>query len=1040
MVMLVTCDHLMEFSDLHRKTAFPAQGCDHTVTSSHLPVAAYAVHDRCPLTLRHFRTSQIALVGVQAELGMAAFLLHTTTSTVEAKRDTKLRYHTVLQLFIGIDEGLRPSMMQLDASRLSDLDTLASNMSSDLTPHTSQGHRGITTDDGWNVASAIAPGRGTTSPVGLKGAAVDDPQSQGEALRSMGALSAPPPPGFNTGSGERSRSLADEFLFASSARPGDIGGGGRGSGGASAGTGGGDNNGFTTLNRGGSGRTNSFSNLAAALGTGLAESMDDATKGELKGGALLTDNFFLDSKTDLSYARHSRHLATRLLGTSPSKDAFGPSHTAPEAGSLFASLNSGVRNFPKKSASGSQSPLLGNIVKQQKGDTSSSGLMAAFSNDNSDDRLGDLGSSFPVRSTGHGDYGTDARSRLSTTKDLGVTVMEPSDSSGRGAGGSSLGGLLSSQRTDGGTFELERGMQNLWSEGEKDVGRSGHSAGAGNSSLISTEDQMSPEEALRPFMWDVRHKEPSRTLVILNASAIPANDVRATCDMFGVVDGFRPDFSDRGIFFVSFFDLRAAQYAALELQSQLQRLNDRSGGDRVVVQFCIPLNASSQNDESLVVLTDVPLEMDLEGLASMLSSFGAVRSLKSLGGSYSGSSYVVEYHDVQDAKQAILELESMQPWGPDVSIEAGPRNPADRKRGRELLALIGRWRQGRSPHRRTPDRGGMIHQSHSRSPPHGAYPSGSHLSRNDPRYDRVDGSGRTEQSTQLVLGPDGRYSYVVVNHSPHYPPSSYGANQSHHHMDGPHQRLVHNSRGTYVTHVHQPGQSSQFWSPQSTGSHHQQTFPSGGSVVSASSFPDGQHVGRHYPSGSQSVPGPYYGHHDDKSTGSHSHMMSMPPPSTSSTTDERDNRHLMLDLDAVENGRDSRTSLMVRNIPNKYTQQMLLSEFTEHGHGPGIIDFFYLPIDFKNRCNRGYAFINFVDYRDILPFHRRYYGKHWRTFNSDKICDITYARIQGKSAMLKRFENSALMEKDDEYKPLVFVSHGPDKGTRLPFPDLSNKP
>jgi hypothetical protein len=141
-----------------------------------------------------------------------------------------------------------------------------------------------------------------------------------------------------------------------------------------------------------------------------------------------------------------------------------------------------------------------------------------------------------------------------------------------------------------------------------------------------------------------------------------------------------------------------------------------------------------------------------------------------------------------------------------------------------------------------------------------------------------------------------------------------------------------------------------------------------------------------------------------------------------------------LDLEAVEHDLDTRTSLMVRNIPNKYTQQMLLNEFQENGHGAGLIDFFYLPIDFKNRCNRGYAFINFVDYKDILTFHRQYFGKHWRTFNSDKICDITYARIQGKAAMLKRFENSALMEKDDEYKPLVFVSDGPNKGQRLPFP------
>merc|ERR1712113_211292 len=88
----------------------------------------------------------------------------------------------------------------------------------------------------------------------------------------------------------------------------------------------------------------------------------------------------------------------------------------------------------------------------------------------------------------------------------------------------------------------------------------------------------------------------------------------------------------------------------------------------------------------------------------------------------------------------------------------------------------------------------------------------------------------------------------------------------------------------------------------------------------------------------------------------------------------------------------------------------------------------YLPIDFKNKCNRGYAFVNFVDYRDICSFFDKYNSKSWRQFNSDKICNITYARIQGKMAMLKRFENSTLMEKDDEYRPKVFVSHGEKKG------------
>jgi hypothetical protein len=36
--------------------------------------------------------------------------------------------------------------------------------------------------------------------------------------------------------------------------------------------------------------------------------------------------------------------------------------------------------------------------------------------------------------------------------------------------------------------------------------------------------------------------------------------------------------------------------------------------------------------------------------------------------------------------------------------------------------------------------------------------------------------------------------------------------------------------------------------------------------------------------------------------------------------------------------------------------------------------------------------------------------------------------------MISRFQNSSLMEKDGEYRPLLFVSSGPDKGRPEPFP------
>ena len=73
--------------------------------------------------------------------------------------------------------------------------------------------------------------------------------------------------------------------------------------------------------------------------------------------------------------------------------------------------------------------------------------------------------------------------------------------------------------------------------------------------------------------------------------------------------------------------------------------------------------------------------------------------------------------------------------------------------------------------------------------------------------------------------------------------------------------------------------------------------------------------------------------------------------------------------------------------------------------------FFYLPIDFKNRCNVGYAFINFVNPEHIIKFSEDFQGHRWKNFNSGKVCGITYARIQGLAAMITRFQNSVSWRK-----------------------------
>ncbi|KAE8123780.1 hypothetical protein FH972_018709 [Carpinus fangiana] len=149
-----------------------------------------------------------------------------------------------------------------------------------------------------------------------------------------------------------------------------------------------------------------------------------------------------------------------------------------------------------------------------------------------------------------------------------------------------------------------------------------------------------------------------------------------------------------------------------------------------------------------------------------------------------------------------------------------------------------------------------------------------------------------------------------------------------------------------------------------------------------------------------------------------------------------DKKQYELDIDRILRGDDSRTTLMIKNIPNKYTSKMLLAAIDEHCRG--TYDFIYLPIDFKNKCNVGYAFINMIDPRQIIPFYQAFNGKKWEKFNSEKVASLAYARIQGKSALIAHFQNSSLMNEDKRCRPILFHTDGPNAGDPEPFPMGSN--
>lgn len=151
--------------------------------------------------------------------------------------------------------------------------------------------------------------------------------------------------------------------------------------------------------------------------------------------------------------------------------------------------------------------------------------------------------------------------------------------------------------------------------------------------------------------------------------------------------------------------------------------------------------------------------------------------------------------------------------------------------------------------------------------------------------------------------------------------------------------------------------------------------------------------------------------------------------------------HNHVDVNKIREGTDVRTTIMLRNIPNKVDQAMLKGIIDESSWGK--YDFMYLRIDFANDCNVGYAFINFVDPLDIIDFVNARGNQRWNCFKSDKVAEISYATIQGKDCLVQKFRNSSVMLEHAHYRPkLYYTSNGPIPemaGQEELFPEPDNQ-
>ena len=121
--------------------------------------------------------------------------------------------------------------------------------------------------------------------------------------------------------------------------------------------------------------------------------------------------------------------------------------------------------------------------------------------------------------------------------------------------------------------------------------------------------------------------------------------------------------------------------------------------------------------------------------------------------------------------------------------------------------------------------------------------------------------------------------------------------------------------------------------------------------------------------------------------------------------------NLTLEINNIISQKDKRTTLMIKNIPNKFNQEYILNIINQNFKG--TFDVFVLPTDINKFKNFGYAFINFTSSYYIPYFYFMFNGNMWFGTNSQKICELAYSKVQGKAALLEHYPSKIVFCNDE---------------------------
>lgn len=551
-------------------------------------------------------------------------------------------------------------------------------------------------------------------------------------------------------------------------------------------------------------------------------------------------------------------------------------------------------------------------------------------------------------------------------------------------------------------------------------------------------------------------EHPSRTLFVRNINSnVEDSELRSLFEEYGEVRNMYTACKHRGFVMISYYDIRHARAAMRELQNKPLRRR------KLDIHFSIPKDNPSEKDinQGTLVVFNLDASVSSDDLRHIFAAYGEVKEIRET--PHKRHHKFIEFYDVRAAEMALKALNGSEIAGKRIKLEHSRPGGARRSLMQQLSLELEHdetrpfWHHVGSPVINSPP-GSWSHLS---SPGERGSQQGFSWSSGFGTLSPVNNPLRglasilpPHMSNPVKIAPIGKDSFIK---------STQGFDQQHSHSFPNHKTSTSpgNTNSNFdPSSVGRLSGTEFLWGSPTTYSDHQSSssWRASSAGMYASPSHHGTYLGSHHVVGSASSSerafmsptvfngvGPIF----DGSGSPISRMTAFPNKGpiiigsgsfqgrgalnesliersrsrrVDYTVNQIGNKQYQLDLDKIISGEDNRTTLMIKNIPNKYTSKMLLAAIDESHKG--TYDFVYLPIDFKNKCNVGYAFINMVSPSHIISFYEAFNGKKWEKFNSEKVASLAYARIQGKVALITHFQNSSLMNEDKWCRPILFQS------------------